>query len=65
MGTRIPTLFVLVTFIAVSGARMPRARATDVNFGDTWFKQRTQTLYAAVAPGDKAIRTAVKGAVGK
>jgi hypothetical protein len=56
MGTRIRTLLVLVTIIAVSGARVLLACATDDNSGDiAWFKQRTQALYDAVAPGDKAI----------
>jgi Domain of unknown function (DUF4440) len=55
MGSRKLTVSVVVTFIAVAGARVPLARATDLDSGDTWFKQRTQALYAAVAPGDKAI----------
>ncbi|HTX04559.1 MAG TPA: nuclear transport factor 2 family protein [Steroidobacteraceae bacterium] len=56
MATRILSLFVLVSFIAVSGAHVPLARATEVDSRDmAWFKQRTQALYDAVAPGERAI----------
>jgi hypothetical protein len=56
MSIRIRNLLVVLTSIAVSGASVSLACATDVGSEETaWFKQRTQALYDAVAPGDRAI----------
>ena len=51
-----PHTSLAITVSRLSACTLPSPWRLDVNFGDTtWFKQSTQVLYAAVAPGDKAI----------